>query len=67
VIAIEQKTISRNPRSTVGTITEIYDLLRLLYARVAEAFSYVTGERMVRYTEKQIVDLIARSTTERRC
>jgi excinuclease ABC subunit A len=67
VIAIEQKTISRNPRSTVGTITEIYDLLRLLYARVAEAFSYVTGEPMVRYTEKQIVDLIARSTTERRC
>ena len=59
VIAIEQKTISRNPRSTVGTITEIYDLLRLLYARVADAFSYVTGEPMVRYTEKRIVDLIA--------
>jgi len=58
VIAIEQKTISRNPRSTVGTITEIYDLLRLLYARVADAFSHVTGEPMVRYTEKQIVDLI---------
>ncbi len=58
VIAIEQKTISRNPRSTVGTITEIYDLLRLLYARVGEAFSYVTGERMVRYTEKQVQDLI---------
>ncbi len=58
VIAIEQKTISRNPRSTVGTITEIYDLLRLLYARVADAFSYVTGEPMVRYTDKQIVDLI---------
>ncbi len=58
VIAIEQKTISRNPRSTVGTITEIYDLLRLLYARVADAFSYVTGEPMVRYTEKQIVDLV---------
>ena len=60
VIAIEQKTISRNPRSTVGTITEIYDLLRLLYARVADAFSYVTGEPMVRYTDKQIVDLILR-------
>ncbi|MFT3885982.1 MAG: excinuclease ABC subunit UvrA [Flavobacteriales bacterium] len=59
VIAIEQKTISRNPRSTVGTITEIYDLLRLLYARVGEAYSYETGERMVRYTEKQIVDLLA--------
>ena len=58
VIAIEQKTISRNPRSTVGTITEVYDLLRLLYARVGDAFSYVTGERMVRYTDQQIVDLI---------
>ncbi len=58
VIAIEQKTISRNPRSTVGTITEIYDLLRLLFARVADAYSYATGELMVRYTEKQIVDLI---------
>ncbi len=58
VIAIEQKTISRNPRSTVGTITEIYDLLRLLYARVADAYSYVTGEAMVRYTDKQIVELI---------
>ncbi len=58
VIAIEQKTASRNPRSTVGTITEIYDFLRLLYARVADAFSYVTGEKMVRYTEQQIVDLI---------
>ncbi|MCC7502143.1 MAG: excinuclease ABC subunit UvrA [Flavobacteriales bacterium] len=60
VIAIEQKTISRNPRSTVGTITEIYDLLRLLYARVADAYSYVSGEPMVRYTDKQIVDLILR-------
>lgn len=58
VIAIEQKTISRNPRSTVGTITEIYDLLRLLYARVGEAYSYVSGERMVRYTDAQITDLI---------
>ncbi len=58
VIAIEQKTISRNPRSTVGTITEIYDLLRLLFARVADAYSYETGELMVRYTEKQIVDLV---------
>ncbi|MCI1753214.1 MAG: excinuclease ABC subunit UvrA [Flavobacteriales bacterium] len=54
VIAIEQKTISRNPRSTVGTITEIYDLLRLLYARAGEAFSHVTGKRMVRYTDEQI-------------
>lgn len=58
VIAIEQKTISRNPRSTVGTITEIYDLLRLLYARVGEAYSHVTGEKMVRYTDKQITELL---------
>ena len=58
VIAIEQKSGSRNPRSTVGTITEIYDFLRLLYARVADAYSYVTGEKMVRYTELQIVELI---------
>jgi excinuclease ABC subunit A len=58
VIAIEQKSGSRNPRSTVGTITEIYDFLRLLYARVSDAYSYVTGEKMVRYTQQQIVDLI---------
>ena len=54
VIAIEQKTVSRNPRSTVGTVTEVYDFLRLLYARAAEAYSYVTGEKMVRYSEEQI-------------
>jgi excinuclease ABC subunit A len=58
VIAIEQKTTSRNPRSTVGTITEIYDFMRLLYARVADAYSYVTRERMVKYTGQQIIDLI---------
>ncbi len=58
VISIEQKTTSRNPRSTVGTITEIYDFMRLLYARIADAFSYVTGEKMIRYTEQQIVELI---------
>ncbi len=58
VISIEQKTISKNPRSTVGTITEVYDLLRLLYARVGDAYSYKTGEKMVRYTEDQMVDLI---------
>lgn len=58
VISIEQKTINRNPRSTVGTITEIYDFLRLLYARVAEAYSYNTGEKMIRYTEQQITSLI---------
>lgn len=58
VISIEQKTTSRNPRSTVGTITEVYDFLRLLYARASEAFSHVTGEKMVKYTEEQIVKLI---------
>ena len=58
VISIEQKSASKNPRSTVGTITEIYDFLRLLYARVADAYSYVTDEKMVRYSEQQIVDLI---------
>lgn len=59
VISIEQKTIGRNPRSTVGTITEIHDFLRLLYARVSEAFSYETGERMVQYDEDKITALIA--------
>ena len=58
VIAIEQKTVNRSPRSTVGTVTEIYDFLRLLFARVSTAYSYRTGEPMVRYTETQIVDLI---------
>ncbi|MFD1096379.1 excinuclease ABC subunit UvrA [Salegentibacter chungangensis] len=58
VIAIEQKTTSKNPRSTVGTITEIYDFLRLLFARAGEAYSYNTGEKMVSYTDSQIKDLI---------
>lgn len=58
VISIEQKTTNKNPRSTVGTTTEIYDYLRLLYARASEAFSYVTGERMVKYTEEQLIDLL---------
>ncbi len=58
VISIEQKSVNKNPRSTVGTITEIYDFLRLLYARIGEAYSYNTGERMVRYTEEQITELI---------
>ena len=58
VIAIEQKTTNKNPRSTVGTITEIYDFLRLLYARIGEAYSYVTGEKMVKYTEDQILQLL---------
>lgn len=56
VIAIEQKTTSKNPRSTVGTVTEIYDFMRLLYARAGEAYSYLTGKRMVRQTEDQIIE-----------
>lgn len=59
VISIEQKTVGRNPRSTVGTVTEIYDFMRLLYARAGEAYSYVTGEKMVRFTEEQIFSLIS--------
>jgi len=58
VVSIEQKSVNKNPRSTVGTITEIYDFLRLLYARIGEAYSYVTGEKMVRYTEDQIIRVI---------
>lgn len=58
VISIEQKTVNKNPRSTVGTITDIYDFLRLLYARASEAFSYVTDEKMVRYSDNQIIELI---------
>ncbi len=58
VISIEQKTTSRNPRSTVGTVTEIYDFMRLLYARAGEAFSYHTGDKMVRQSEEQILDAI---------
>ena len=56
VIAIEQKTTNKNPRSTVGTITEVYDFLRLLFARVATAYSYVTGEKMIRYTESKLIE-----------
>jgi excinuclease ABC subunit A len=58
VISIEQKTTGKNPRSTVGTTTEIYDFFRLLYARAGEAISYETGEKMVKYTDRQIIDLI---------
>ncbi|WP_045026518.1 excinuclease ABC subunit UvrA [Draconibacterium sediminis] len=58
VISIEQKVTTRNPRSTVGTVTEIYDFLRLLFARAGEAFSYNTGEKMVKYTEEKIINLI---------
>ncbi|AKU68690.1 excinuclease ABC subunit UvrA [Prevotella fusca JCM 17724] len=58
VISIEQKTTNKNPRSTVGTTTEIYDYLRLLYARAGEAYSYMSGEKMVKYTEEKVVDMI---------
>jgi excinuclease ABC subunit A len=58
VISIEQKTVSKNPRSTVGTITEIYDFLRLLYSKTATAYSYVTEEKMVKYSDKEILKLI---------
>ena len=67
IIAIEQKTTGNNPRSTVGTITEIYDFLRLLYARAATAYSPVTGKPMVRYTDEQIVNLIMELYRERKC
>src|SRR5882757_7720476 len=56
VISIEQKTTNKNPRSTVGTVTEIYDFLRLLYARIGEAYSYNTGKKMVKFSEEEIVD-----------
>src|SRR5690606_37197531 len=58
VIAIEQKTTNKSPRSTVGTVTEIYDFVRLLFARAGEAYSYVTGEKMVSYSDEQIIELI---------
>lgn len=58
VISIEQKTVNKNPRSTIGTTTEIYDFLRLLYARVGEAYSYLSGEKMVKYTAEKIIGLI---------
>lgn len=60
VISIEQKTTNKNPRSTVGTTTEIYDFLRLLYARAGEAYSYTTGSKMVKYSDEKIIDLIQR-------
>ncbi len=63
VISIEQKTVNKNPRSTVGTITEVYDFLRLLYARAAEAFSYESGEKMVRFSEEQIIQIILEKYT----
>ncbi len=66
VISIEQKTTNKNPRSTVGTVTEIYDFLRLLYARVADAYSYNTGKKMVQYTDEQIIDLIIDTFQDKR-
>ena len=65
VISIEQKTTNNNPRSTVGTITEIYDFVRLLFARAADAYSYTSGQKMVRYTESQILDMIRTSYENR--
>lgn len=66
VISIEQKTTSRNPRSTVGTVTEVYDFLRLLFARAGEAFSYITGKKMVRQTEAQILDHILKTYNDQK-
>ena len=66
VISIEQKSVNKNPRSTVGTITEIYDYLRLLYARAAEPFSYNTGEKMVRYSEEQICNIIIKTYKDKK-
>ena len=66
VISIEQKTTNKNPRSTVGTITEVYDFMRLLFARAGEAYSYITGEKMVKYTDDQIVQLIGQEYAGRR-
>ncbi len=66
VISIEQKTTNKNPRSTVGTITEVYDFMRLLFARTGDAFSYVTGERMVRYSDDQIIQLILQNFDEKK-
>lgn len=67
IIAIEQKTTGKNPRSTVGTITEIYDFLRLLYARASDAYSPVTGKKMVKYSNEQIVDLILKEYKNKKC
>lgn len=66
VISIEQKTTNKNPRSTVGTTTEIYDYLRLLYARAGRAYSYATGEEMVKYTEENVLEMIMSDYTEKR-
>src|SRR5574344_1191119 len=66
VISIEQKTTNKNPRSTVGTVTEVYDYLRLLFARAGTAYSYTSGEKMVKYTEEQVVEMIMHDYAEKR-
>ena len=66
VISIEQKTTNKNPRSTVGTTTEIYDYLRLLFARAGDAYSYISGEKMVKYTEEQVINLIMQEYSGKR-
>ena len=66
VVSIEQKTTNKNPRSTVGTTTEIYDYLRLLYARAGTAYSYVTGEKMVKYTEEKVIEMITDNYSDKR-
>ena len=66
VVSIEQKTTNKNPRSTVGTTTEIYDYLRLLYARAGTAYSYMTGEKMVKYTEEKVIEMITDNYSEKR-
>ena len=66
VISIDQKTTSRNPRSTVGTITEVYDYLRLLFARASIAYSYETGEEMVHYSDEQIIQLICEQFADKK-
>jgi excinuclease ABC subunit A len=63
VVAIEQKTTNKSPRSTVGTVTEIYDFLRLLYARAGEAYSYNTGKKMIRYSEEEMIQLMLKNYT----
>ena len=67
VISIEQKTTNKNPRSTVGTITEIYDFLRLLFARIGEAYSYNTGKKMVKWSEEEIVGISLKNLPEKNC
>ena len=66
VISIEQKTVNRNPRSTVGTTTEIYDFLRLLYSRAGEAYSYLSGEKMVKFSEDKIIELVMSQYLDKR-